>query len=608
MATLGLYFSIVARDLYVDRLSRQLQGEARLIGDLAAPPIRDGAGASIVDPLAKHLGAELSARVTIIATDGTVLGESTRAPAGMENHGARPEVVAAVRTGVGEDTRHSATLNRDFLYVAVAPPDLAGAVVRIAVPLDNVDAAIGRIVRDVSLATLVALILVGGVGLFVARRIAGPLDELRVQAQSVASGRLDAVVEPARTHELGELGRAFNAMTRQLAVSAREIDRVRLRLEVTLSNLGDGVVITDHQGIVVRMNAAAARLLGLPEAPIVGQPFVQVSRDHELAALLRTALDGSSDQPRVAVIEHGRSRRVMEAVAQRLAGGDEWLGLVVLRDITDLRRLERVRREFVANVSHELRTPLASIKAVVETLEAGAIDDPVVANDFLRRIVGEVDRLAVLVDELLDLGRLESGRVTLQQEPLAPDDLLRRAVERLRPQTERAKLTLVLTVPPDLPLVSADRGRIEQVMLNLVHNAIKFTPPGGTITVGAFQQDATLCVTVRDTGVGVSDEELPRLFERFYKADKARRSDGTGLGLAIAKHIVQAHGGSIWVESRPGEGALFSFTLPLAHHLAPSEHLRSEEHRPRSLALSRSGVERVLEAVAEDVEREDRQG
>ncbi len=237
---------------------------------------------------------------------------------------------------------------------------------------------------------------------------------------------------------------------------------------------------------------------------------------------------------------------------------------MVIRDVTEIRRLEGIRREFVANVSHELRTPLASIKALVETLEAGAIDDPAVATDFLRRVVGEVDRLAALVDDLLDLARLETGRVTLHREPLDPADLLWRAAERLRPQIERARLRLEVPVRAELPPVYADRARIEQVLLNLIHNAIKFTPAGGTITVDAVESGPVLQVTVRDTGVGVSTEELPRVFERFYKADKARRSDGTGLGLAIAKHIVQVHGGTIWVESAPGEGASFTFTLPLA--------------------------------------------
>jgi two-component system phosphate regulon sensor histidine kinase PhoR len=237
---------------------------------------------------------------------------------------------------------------------------------------------------------------------------------------------------------------------------------------------------------------------------------------------------------------------------------------MVLRDVTELRHLENVRREFVANVSHELRTPLASIRAIAETLEAGAADDPMVAGEFLRRIIGEVDHLVGLVNELLDLARLETGRAVITVEARDPVDVLVHAVERLRPQVERAGLVLRVDVSPDLPQVRVDRGRIEQVLINLIHNAVKFTPEGGEIVVGAGLTDGMLRMSVRDTGVGITAEELPRIFERFYKTDAARRSAGSGLGLAIAKHIVQAHDGTIWVESTPGHGATFSFTIPLA--------------------------------------------
>jgi two-component system phosphate regulon sensor histidine kinase PhoR len=281
-----------------------------------------------------------------------------------------------------------------------------------------------------------------------------------------------------------------------------------------------------------------------------------------LITLLREAL--RRQETRQSVIELTLGERTIEATAGPVAGFNEPHAIVLLRDVTELRRLETVRREFVANVSHELRTPIASIKAMVETLEAGAIEDRDLTYDFLNRMVGESDRLAALVDDLLDLGRLELGRVTLHIEPLDPADLLNRAVERLRPQTERARVSLTTAIPAGLPRVAADRARIEQVVLNLVHNAIKFTPAGGSISVTASPGDAELVVSVQDTGAGIAPEELGRLFERFYKVDRSRRSEGTGLGLAIAKHIVQAHDGSIWVESEVGKGSRFYFTLPFA--------------------------------------------
>ncbi len=270
------------------------------------------------------------------------------------------------------------------------------------------------------------------VALAIAARITGPLEDLRRQARAVAAGRLETVVQPAGTRELGDLGRTFNAMTADLRRLVTELERSRARLEATLANLNDGVLITDESGTVVRLNGAAARILATTSEEAVGRPFVVASRDHDLAGLVREAL--ASGTPRAATVEYSRGDRVLEVSAQSFSGGAERLGLVVLHDVTELRRLEGVRREFVANVSHELRTPLASIKALVETLEAGAIDDAAVAGDFLGRIVAEVDRLTGLVDELLDLARLEAGRAALKPEVCNPADLLARAIERLRPQ------------------------------------------------------------------------------------------------------------------------------------------------------------------------------
>jgi two-component system phosphate regulon sensor histidine kinase PhoR len=414
----------------------------------------------------------------------------------------------------------------------------------------------------VVIAALLAAVVAGVAAILVAGRITGPLQELRWHANQVASGHLEVAVEPATTRELREVGHAFNVMTERVRGLIGVSEQTRLRLAAIFANLTDGVILTDAEQRVITLNPAAGAMLDSAPDEARGQAFVVVARDHELANLLHMAM--KDQRIRHGVVEYPRTKRILEATARRVEGANEDLGVVVVRDITDLRRLEAVRREFVANVSHELRTPLASIRAMVETLEAGAIDDQELAADFLERIVGEVDRLASLVDELLDLGRLESGRVTLKLEPLDPADVLARGAERLRPQTERAGLTLKVDVPEGLPDVLADRGRIEQVLLNLVHNAIKFTPSGGAITVDAAITGDRLIVSVRDTGIGIAPAELPRVFERFYKSDRSRRSDGTGLGLAIAKHIVQAHHGAISVESSPGQGATFSFSLPLA--------------------------------------------
>jgi two-component system phosphate regulon sensor histidine kinase PhoR len=237
----------------------------------------------------------------------------------------------------------------------------------------------------------------------------------------------------------------------------------------------------------------------------------------------------------------------------------------VLQDLTEVRKLESVRRDFFANVSHELRTPIAAIKAMVETLEDGAIEDQPAARDFLGRMHREVDGLSQLVQELLQLARIESGQALLRLEPVPPLELLTRTSDRLRSVAERAGVNLVLSAPEELPAVRVDRDRVGQVLDNIVHNAIKYTPPGGRIELAARHERNMVAIAISDTGAGITEDDLPRLFERFYKADKARATGGTGLGLAIAKHLVQAHGGRIWAESAgPGEGATFTFTLPVA--------------------------------------------
>jgi two-component system phosphate regulon sensor histidine kinase PhoR len=560
LMALGVYLAIASRQLYVDRLTEQLTAQAQIAAAAVAPALEAGEDVETIDPLLKRLGARIEARVTIVARDGRVLGDSVADPRTMDNHGARPEVVAARTAGRGETQRRSATFGVGFLYVAIAIPDVPGAVARLAFPLHDVDAAVGRIRRDVGVATLSAAALAIIVALMMGGTFARPLEELRRRAALIANGQFDVTVRPASTQELGDLGRAFNAMAADLRRLVGELERSRARLEATLANLHDGVVITDETRTVVQLNDAASRMLGTTGGEAVGRAFVVASRDHELAGLLSEALE--ADAPRARAVDLG-GRRIVEASAQPVSGGGERLGLVVLRDVTELRRLERVRREFVANVSHELRTPLTSIRAVVETLEAGAADDPAVADEFFARIIGEVDHLAALVDELLDLARLESGRAALRPEPCDPGDLITRAVERLRPQIERAGLTLRVEAQPPLPHVRIDRDRIEQVLINLVHNAVKFTAPGGEIVVAAEATGTMLRVSVRDTGVGIAAEEVPRIFERFYKTDAARRSPGSGLGLAIVKHTVQAHDGAVWAESTPGRGATLFFTLPL---------------------------------------------
>ena len=559
IALLGWLLVQTIESFSVDRLHRDLLEETLVAGDLITPYLRSGQTDQI-ESVIDRFGEELQARVTVIAPDGTVIADNDNDASQMDNHAGRPEVRAALVTGTGSAVRPSATMGVPFLYVARSIAD-GEAVVRMSLPLTEVGALVSNVKEKVVGAVLITGLLMAAAGWYVAKRIGDGLRAMRDQAAAVAAGDFTARLVPAPTQELGDVGRAFNFMTATLSDTLEELELVRARLEATLVNLTDGVVITDEAGHVVLMNDAARAMLAVRGA-VLGESLMWVGRDHELSELVDQAVVECGDAME-RVIQHGRSGRTLHIAARCLDAPDERIGVVVLRDITELRRLEGVRRDFVANVSHELRTPLTSIRAMVETLEAGAIDDPDVSGEFLTRIISEVDRLADMVNELLDLARLESDRLRLALDWLDPGEIAGEAESRMAAQVARSGLNISVSTEPGLPLLRADRTRIGQVLLNLLHNAVKFTPAGGSIRLSVSDEAGWIVYRVEDTGVGVDPEDIDRLFERFYKADRSRRSHGTGLGLAIAKHVVQAHGGMIDAQRNRPTGMVFTFRLPV---------------------------------------------
>jgi two-component system, OmpR family, phosphate regulon sensor histidine kinase PhoR len=577
LLVLGVYLVATLHTQQLHELEGQLDRQARIVADDAQfrMSVQSTAG---LDPLAKGLGHQIGARVTIIGADGAVLGDSDADPATMENHGSRPEVVQALAAGNGHAQRHSATLDRDLLYVAVpiVRDQQVLGVARVALPIGQVQQSLNHVTLAVVGALAVAALLAVALSAVLARLTTGPLAALTQAAQRLARGQLDQTIAVAGRDEVSELARSFNHMAAELRRTVGAMEEEREKLRAMLSHMADGLVIVDGQGVVRLVNPAAVDLLGLGPGWAEGRSVMTVVRDHELGALVQEVMEKGTDRsgeqiaPSLRHVElaSGGRRRAVQALASRIPGGDEGEILLILQDVTELRRTESVRREFVANVSHELRTPVASLKALVETLEDGALEDPPAARDFLGRMHVEVDGLAQLVEELLELSRVESGQVALQLARVDVGPVVSGAAERLRPQAERERIILHVDVP-SLPAVQADATRLQQVVTNLVHNAIKFTPPGGRVTVAGEQQDGEVSVTVSDTGVGIAPEALPRLFERFYKAERARASGGTGLGLAIAKHVVQAHGGRIWASSAgEGRGSTFTFILPVAQSIS----------------------------------------
>lgn len=418
-------------------------------------------------------------------------------------------------------------------------------------------------------ATAILIVLVVLFACLLSTRLTTSLNQMIYTATQISAGKTPPRIVPTSQSEVGESVRAFNQMVDYLRERIDTLDAENQQFSLVLDNMADGVLITDENGYVVLINPTAERLLNAKESGAIGNSFASVVRHHELISLWQRCRERGREQ--VAAVEIGRSLFLQAFVTPFVQQGVR-AHLIILQDLTQVRHLQTVRRDFVSNVSHELRTPLASLRAVIETLQDGAHKDPFLAQRFLGRAEREVDTLTQMVEELLELSRIESRQVPLRLAETAVSDLICIPIERLRPQADRNQVTLTLDIQKNLPPVLADVERMQQVVTNLLHNAIKFTPIGGTVTIKAGQGLSNtrllpeVIISVRDTGIGITSEDLPRIFERFYKSDRARTrgQSGTGLGLAIARHLVEAHNGRIWVKSKAGKGSTFFFSLPIS--------------------------------------------
>ncbi len=572
LLVVDFYFARVLRRDYLRAANDTLASLTNLAQ--ARPPRLDDTPA--LRAWAEWLAAS-GARVTVIDNAGRVLADSAHDPETMENHAQRPEIVQAYASGEGQSARHSATLGRDLVYRAVRYQPATGppVVIRMALPLAQIDLLLAELRRRLFGASLVMLLLGGGASLVYFRVFAARVERLKDFSRRVAEGDFRPLPAEEARDELAELADTLNETARRLDGTIRSLSGERNRSSAILRSMVEGVVVIDAGQKVVFSNRAFSEVLSLDPAAIEGRPVIEVVRHSDLLALIRRALAGEEGlQNDIALgIVHPRNFAVTAAPVQALEAAEPAGGagkpagaVVVLHDVTELRRLERVRQDFVANVSHEFKTPLTAIQGFAETLLGGALEDPRSNRRFLEIIREHAVRLARLTDDLLKLARIEAGKLEVQFSAVGVLELVERCAEVTLLKARRKQIVLEIDVPAELPAVSGDAMLLREVLQNLLDNAIQYTPEGGRIRVSATAGEREVILTVADTGIGIPLADQERIFERFYRVDAARSREagGTGLGLSIAKHIVETHGGRLWVESEVGHGSAFSFSIPLA--------------------------------------------
>ena len=561
----------LAQQVRVERqtaLVDHLTAEANLIAHSL-----ETSGADVdFDRVAHEVGTVSNSRVTLIAADGRVLGDSTQTPeqrARLDNHGSRAEVVQARDHGVGLVRRYSDTVNFDMLYVAVTAKHPLVRYVRLAMPASEVDAQLWAVRRI----TLVALAVGLPLALLVAWMSTAPMAR-RVQAMAGAArafkaGDLATMPRDFGTDELGSVAHTLDDVARELSRRVGDLSQDRARIDAIVAGMVEGVLVVDNEGHIQRINAAAGQMLGVGEG-VMGKPFTLALRDAAIADQLSRAMQGQADASAELSLQRYPSRTIVaraSAVPSERGGG----AVVVLHDISDIRRVDRMRQDFVANVSHELRTPLTVVRGYAEALADGSVDAHDVA-EFGSVINRHATKMERLVTDLLRLARLDAHQETLTVVPCELEAVFEDIVQDLRPLIDAKRQRVVIHIAAGAGTVVADAGKIHDVIRNLVENAVTYSPDAAEIRLEAWSTDTGVRLTVADNGPGIPVEELPRIFERFYRVDPSRaRPGGTGLGLAIVKHLVELHGGHVTAGNSALGGAVFTVVLPVRSQPAAAQ-------------------------------------
>lgn len=561
------YATSSLRQFYIDQTQSDLEARAHLLEQQITQylaPLKPEA----VDAFCKDAGKLAATRITVILPSGVVIGDSREEPRHMDNHARRPEVAAALSGQTGTSIRRSATLQQRMMYVAIAlkSGSQIDAVVRTSLPVTAVFNVLTGIRIKIAIGGLLIAIIAAGISLVISRQYSRPVEKLKQGADRFARGELEHHLAPPDSEELAALADAMNQMAQQLHNRIQTIESQRRELETVLSSMVESLFAVDRNENMISLNLAAARWFRTDARKVQGRSIQEVVRDLALLQFVTDALKYPERMERDITV-HQNGEHVLNVKSSPLLDANRVRQgtLVIFNDVTQLRRLENLRRDFVANVSHEIRTPLTAIKGFVETLHTGGVDDPEESARFLGIVRRHVDRLDSIIEDLLCLSRIEQddNAQTLQLKMQPVKEVFATAIQICRSKAEQKQIA-INPMCPDGFQAKFDASLLEQAVVNLLDNAIKYSDAGSAIELQAARIEGRVHISVRDQGIGIAKKHLPRLFERFYRVDKARsrKLGGTGLGLAIVKHIAKAHGGSISVESKLGQGSIFTLELP----------------------------------------------
>ena len=572
MSITSFFVTGLAQSLYKNEVKHRLFTVASIFDHEISQALKSGSPIdynALAEAYAANLDPDkntIESRITIIDYDGNVLGESQTDYSSMENHLGRKEVQQAIQGKTGEDIRFSSTLKMDFLYIAV-PSSQTESIIRVSVPLDQLKKINAQIWLYCIIGIIAGLLLTTLLAFRFASTISKPVRELIFASKEIADGNYSKRVAVQSNDELGQLAATFNEMADKLDNTVVDLTDKNMKFDAILNSMTNCFVAVDTKMRIILINSISTRFFGLGAEDILGKKFIEVIRNHQINEIIQQTIESnrsSVSEISIRMPEEGTFRVYASPIKAANDSDVNSGGIITIHDITTMKKLEQIRTEFVSNVTHELKTPLTSIRGFVETLRSGAVNDADVADQFLEIIDIEAERLTMLINDILQLSEIENNLSDTNISKHNLSDIITEVISILQGSADKKNVKLIVETAPKI-IIQVNRDRIKQMLINLIGNAINYNIENGSVRIKAAKVDGRLVISVSDTGIGIAQQHLPRIFERFYRVDKGRSRNmgGTGLGLSIVKHIVNLYDGDINVESEPGKGTEFIVQLPV---------------------------------------------